>query len=214
MEPVYAILDGPVLTARGIALATAAASLLDAGIRLLQVRWKESWTRDVYEEAGRIVGLCKNAGAALVINDRADIARLLGAGVHVGQDDLRPAEVRRIAGPDCLIGYSTHNPDQFRAGLAEPVDYVALGPIYRTASKRNPDPVVGLNELARLRLISAKPVVAIGGITLDRAAEVWRAGADSVAVIGDLYPPDCTPASIRNRASEWVSAAANEYCSR
>jgi thiamine-phosphate pyrophosphorylase len=214
MQPVYAILDGRVLTARGIALAAAAAALLDGGLRLLQIRWKESWNHDVYAEAVQVADLCQRAGATLVINDRADVARLLGAGVHVGQSDLQPADVRRIAGPNCLVGYSTHNEEQFRAALSEPVDYVALGPVYGTASKDNPDPVVGLAQLARLRTVSVRPVVAIGGITLERAAEVWRAGADSIAVIGDLYPAGCTPASIRSRASEWMSTAADEHCRR
>jgi thiamine-phosphate pyrophosphorylase len=214
MHRVYAILDGPMLTARGIGLVAAAESLLDGGLRLLQIRWKQTWTADVYAEARLIAALCRGAAATLLINDRADVAKLLGTGVHLGQDDLAPSEVRSIAGADALIGYSTHNEVQFRAATGEPVDYVSLGPIFETASKQNPDPVVGLAEFARLRPIGMRPVVAIGGITLDRAVEVWRAGADSVAIIADLYPPDCTPASIRSRASEWARTAADEHCSR
>lgn len=213
MHSVYAILDGPVLGARGIALTAAAESLLDGGIRLLQIRWKDNWTAIVYDEALRIGRLCAQAGATLVINDRADVALLLDAGVHIGQDDLPPAAVRSMAGPNAYIGYSTHNETQFRAALSEPVDYIALGPIYRTASKLNPDAHVGVEELRRLRPLSAKPVVAIGGITLERAPEVWISGADSLAIIGDLYPPGCTPASIRHRAAEWARTA-YEHCNR
>jgi thiamine-phosphate pyrophosphorylase len=211
MYPVYAILDGPVLRARGVALAAAARSLLEGGIRLLQIRWKDNWTQAVYDEAIRIRDLSTDAGATLVVNDRADIAMLLNAGVHVGQDDLPPALVRNLMGTSAYIGYSTHNEQQFRAALTEPTDYVALGPIYGTASKINPDPVVGIDELKRLKTLSAKPVVAIGGITLERAPEAWSAGADSVAIIGDLYAPGCTPESIRHRASEWAKAA-HENC--
>jgi thiamine-phosphate pyrophosphorylase len=214
MEPVYAILDGPVLAARGIAPRAAAESLLEAGLRLLQIRWKENWTNAAYEEAVRVKELCDHAGATLIVNDRADIARLLGAGVHVGQDDLPPAAARVMAGTECLLGYSTHNERQFRSAQDEPVDYVALGPVYGTVSKDNPDPVVGLAEFARLCRMSVRPVVAIGGVTRDRAPDLWRAGASSVAVIGDLYPPGCTSASIRSRAFEWARVLVNEHCSR
>lgn len=214
LDPVYAILDGTVLASRGIALSTAAEALLDGGLRLLQIRWKETWTRSTYDEAVRIAAMCEKAGAKLVVNDRADIARLLQVGIHVGQDDLPPSAARTIAGSDCLLGFSTHNESQFRGGLKEPADYLALGPIYGTSSKERADPVVGISELARLRSLSDKPVVAIGGITLERALEAWHAGADSVAIIGDLYPAGCTATSIRNRASEWAGAAANEYRSR
>lgn len=224
MHPVYAILDGPVLGVRGIALADAAESLLEGGIRLLQIRWKENWTAAVYEEAQRIGRLCDETGAILVINDRADVAMLLGrarppgpprhgVGLHLGQEDLPTAAARQLA-PDLYLGRSTHNERQFREAAAEPVDYVALGPIYGTVSKPNPDPVVGTEELKRLRPLSDKPVVAIGGITLERAPETWRAGADSVAVIGDMYPPGCTPVSIRHRAGEWTKAAYEHHGNR
>lgn len=151
--------------------------------------------------------LCRQAGALFVINDRADVARLLDAGLHVGQDDLPPAEARRLIGPDAVLGLSTHNPAQFRAALMEPVDYVAFGPIFPTATKENPDPVVGLGllpELAEQARRSGRPLVAIGGITRARAHEVLAAGADSLAVISDLVPHPLTSVSLRTRIEEWL----------
>ena len=188
--------------------------MLDAGMRLLQVRHKEHWTRTVHDEARALSMMCASAGATLVVNDRADAAALLSAGVHVGQTDLTPADVRRVVGSRALVGISTHNEAQFRAALTEPVDYIALGPIFGTASKRNPDPVVGLAELQRLRGMTDMPIVAIGGITRENAPEVWSAGADSVAVIGDLYPSDATIRAIGERAAEWVKISSNAQRNR
>jgi thiamine-phosphate pyrophosphorylase len=135
------------------------------------------------------------------VNDRADIARLLGAALHLGQDDLLPSEARRIRGADTPIGYSTHNERQLLAAISQPADYLALGPIFGTASKQNPDPEVGVEELRRLRPLTDRPLVAIGGIARSNALQVIRAGADSVAVIGDLFPESGT---IRSRAREWL----------
>jgi thiamine-phosphate pyrophosphorylase len=136
-----------------------------------------------------------------IVNDRTDIALMLGAdGVHVGQDDLPPSAVRAVAGDRLLIGYSTHNADQLLAADAEPVDYLAIGPIFATVSKENPDPVVGTTGLARLHALTQKPLVAIGGITRSNAREAMEAGADSFAVISDLLNPDPQTA-----ISEWLS---------
>src|SRR5262249_6111567 len=121
--------------------------------------------------------------------------------LHLGQDDLRPAAARRVVGGDLPVGFSTHNGAQLRAAAAEPVDYVALGPMFATASKENPDPVVGLAELTRLRPLTNRPLVAIGGVTRSNARWVIDAGADSVAVIGDLFPED---GSIRKHCEEWL----------
>ncbi len=208
--PVYGIVDGDVLARRGLDLLTAAEALLEGGIHLVQLRWKGHFTRDVYAVAQKIAALCDDAGAQFVVNDRADVAVLLGAGVHVGQDDLSPADVRRVVGPNTFTGVSTHNETQFLAATREPVTYIALGPIYGTVSKERPDPVVGTSELARLRPHWSGPLVAIGGITRERAPDVWRAGADSVAVIGDLYPEHASKASVRGRAEEWMRIA-NEH---
>jgi thiamine-phosphate pyrophosphorylase len=147
--------------------------------------------------------LCREAGAELIVNDRADFALLLGAGLHLGQDDLAPRDARRLMGSGAAIGFSSHNRAQLSAAGGEPVDYVALGPVFGTASKRNPDPVVGVEEIRRCRGLVEKPLVAIGGITLENASQVWKAGADSVAVIGGLLPEPATAQSLRERMEEW-----------
>ena len=185
--------------------ADAAEAILEAGARILQFRHKSFFLRDVFEQAQRIAALCRDAGALFVINDRADIAMLLDAALHLGQDDLPPADARRIMPPGRIVGYSTHNADQLRAGDREPVDYLAIGPIFTTGSKQNPDPVVGLDRLRTLRALTQKPLVAIGGITRETALSVFEAGADSVAIIGDLYPQPRTKASLRARAEEWLA---------
>ena len=163
-------------------------AVLDAGARIVQYRNKDFFSRSAFEEAARIAELCRSAGALFVINDRADIAKLLDAALHLGQDDLAPSDARKILPPPAIIGFSTHNETQLRAGDAEPVDYLAIGPIFATGSKLNPDPVVGLDRLRSLRSLTQKPLVAIGGITRELAPKVFEAGADSVAVISDLLP--------------------------
>jgi thiamine-phosphate pyrophosphorylase len=121
------------------------------------------------------------------VNDRADIARLAGAnGLHLGQDDLSVAAAREVAENGCAIGLSTHNLPQFEAAAASDADYIAVGPIFKTSGKKNPDPVVGLDLIRAARKLTRKPIVAIGGITVERAREVMDAGADSVAVISDV----------------------------
>lgn len=204
---VYGIIDGAALVARGVPLFGAAEALLLGGIRLLQFRWKETWTQNVYAETRQIADLCRASGATFVINDRADVAALLGAGIHVGQDDLPITEVRRVASTAPLTGLSTHDEEQFGAGLEENVDYLAFGPVFSTVSKDKPFPVTGIARLEALCKASSMPVVAIGGITRERAPEIWNAGAASVAVIGDLYPADCNIAKIRERAGEWTRIA-------
>ena len=185
--------------------ADAAEAILEVGARILQFRHKGFFSRDVFDEAKRIAALCRDAGALFVINDRADIAMLLDAALHLGQDDLPPADARRIMPPGRIIGFSTHNADQLRAGDREPVDYLAIGPIFATGSKQNPDPVVGLERLRTLRALTQKPLVAIGGITRENALSAFEAGADSVAIIGDLYPQPRSKASLRARAEEWLA---------
>ena len=192
LPPFYPIVD----------TVAAAEALLDAGARILQFRHKSFFSRRVLEDAGRIAELCRTAGALFVVNDRADIARLLNAGLHLGQDDLAPADARRILPAPGIIGFSTHNQQQLRAGDSEPVDYLAIGPIFATGSKQNPDPVVGLDRLRALRRLTQKPLVAIGGITRASAPAVFEAGADSVAIIGDLYP------DVAVKAREWIALSA------
>jgi len=200
---VYPILDTESLARRAIALETAAAAFLDGGAGILQIRHKGHWSRAFFESAQTVARLCREAGATLVVNDRADFALLLGAGLHVGQDDLTPRDARRLMGPDAEIGYSSHSLAQLCAAGGEPVDYVGLGPVFATASKLNPDPVTGVEEVRRCRSLLEKPLVAIGGITQENALDVWRAGADSVAIIAGLLPDQATAHSLRERMEEW-----------
>ncbi len=199
----YPILDTESLDARGITLTAAAAAFLDGGASILQLRHKQHWSRPIFDAAGHIARLCREAGAQFVVNDRADFAMLLDAGLHVGQDDLLPRDARKLLGADAVIGFSSHNPAQLCAAGGEPVDYVALGPVFATGSKRNPDPVVGVDELRRCRALVEKPLVAIGGITTENALDVLRAGADSIAVIGGLLPASPTAQSLRQRMEQW-----------
>jgi thiamine-phosphate pyrophosphorylase len=206
----YPILDVATAQRHGYTILTVASEILDAGAKILQLRHKEFFSREMFAAIEEIRELCRQADAILVINDRADIARILAengtrVGVHLGQQDLTPSDVRkapwRAIGHELLIGFSTHNENQLRAAESEPADYLAFGPIFETSSKQNPDPVVGLAELPRLRPLVSKPVVAIGGITRANALSVLEAGANSVAVIGDLFPIE---GRIRDRVEEWL----------
>lgn len=201
LPPFYPILDTETAGRKPVDLVLTTAQILEGGAGILQLRHKGFFSREIFEKARQIAAMCREAGALFVMNDRADVARLLDAGLHVGQEDLSPSDARRVLGDGSVIGYSTHNEAQFRAATGEPADYVAFGPIFGTASKANPDPVVGLDELRRLRPLTTRPVVAIGGITTTNARSVISAGADSVAVIGDLFPED---GNIRGRVEEWI----------
>jgi len=192
---------------RGLALVETAAAMLEGGARILQIRHKGLWSGKVFEDAREVATLCRQAGAALIVNDRADIAKLLGAGLHVGQDDLSPADARALLGDGATIGYSSHHAAQLRDAAAEPVDYIALGPIFSTSSKQSPDPAVGIDELRRCRALVEKPLVGIGGITRENARAVFDAGADAVAVIADLLPASATAADVRRRIEEWRGIA-------
>ena len=164
----------------------AAQELAGAGCRFIQYRNKSGDAREMLEHAR---GLKKRFGdpVRLIMNDRADFARMADFdGVHVGQEDLSPESVRKIIGPDRILGVSTHNPEQLTEADRTTADYLAIGPVFATSSKRKPDPVVGLEGVRRARRLIRKPLVAIGGITRANAASVIEAGADSVAVISDL----------------------------
>lgn len=203
----YPILDTGLIAARNLTLPGAAEALATAGVGILQLRHKGDWTRDFYRQAQAVASICQSGGVRFFVNDRPDFALLLDAGVHVGQDDLPPSLVRNIIGSHRYLGYSTHNEAQLKAADREPADYLALGPIFSTRSKANPDPLVGTAELARLRPLTSKPLVAIGGITRENARQVWAAGADSIAVVADLYPEGCTEKTVRERAEEWTKLA-------
>jgi len=198
----------PILDADRVSAVPAAEAMLEAGARILQFRHKSFFSREAFEEASRISELCRRAGALFVVNDRADVAMLLNAALHLGQDDLAPSDARRILPSSSIIGFSTHNEQQLLAGDLEPIDYLAIGPIFATGSKQNPDPVVGLDRLRTMRPLTKIPLVAIGGITRELAPQVFKAGADAVAVIGDLIPSPCTPASLRARAEDWIAISA------
>jgi len=200
----YPILDTIALSERRCPVLETAEAWLDAGARILQYRHKDNWTQAHFDEAKRIATLCHEASVLFVINDRADFARLLGAALHIGQDDLPPVAARRVIS-DEVMGFSTHNRGQLTRGDQEPVEYLSLGPIFSTASKQHPDPLVGLDGLKELRKLTEKPLVAIGGIDMLNARSVLDAGADSVAVISALLPDGkLDRTSVRRQAQEWI----------
>ena len=183
----YAILDPSCF--RDIdELFSAAEDLAAAGVTLMQYRNKSGTARQMLEHARE---LKKRVGSRvkLIMNDRADLCLAAAFdGLHIGRDDLSPAAARSIIGPDRWLGISTHNPEQIAHAAQTDADYLAIGPVFATASKANPDPVVGLEGVRRARELTRKPLVVIGGITRANARSVIEAGADSVAVISDLLP--------------------------
>lgn len=201
LPPFYPILDTATALRRGVDPVEAARTILLGGAQILQFRHKTFYSRQAHGWLEQIAELCRASGAPLVINDRADLAVLFDAALHLGQDDLPPSAARRVTGPEMKVGFSTHNEAQLQAADREPVDYLAIGPVFGTASKENPDPHVGLAELQRLRPVTRKPLVAIGGITRANARQVIEAGTDSVAVISDLFPISGT---IEDRVREWI----------
>jgi len=167
---------------------SAAAELQKTGVQLIQYRNKKGSARQILEDASQLKTLL-GGKVRLIMNDRSDLC--LAAefdGVHVGQEDLSPEGARRVIGPDLWLGVSTHNPQQLREADASPANYVAIGPVFPTSSKEQPDPVIGLEGVRQARQWTRKPLVAIGGITRGNALEVIQAGADAVAVISDLLP--------------------------
>jgi len=180
----YVILDAALLT---VPETERAQELVAAGVRLFQYRNKGASARELFESSKKLVSLLSSQRVSFVVNDRPDVAALAGAnGVHVGQQDLGVEEARRVVGAEKLVGVSTHNLEQFERAAASSADYIAVGPIFATGTKSNPDPVVGTEFVRRVRPLTDKPIVAIGGITLQRAPEIIESGADSVAVITDI----------------------------
>ena len=168
--------------------------LIDGGAKFIQLREKYAAPHEFYESAREALQIVRRCGnAKIIINDRIDIALALHAdGVHLGQDDLPPAEARRILGEKAIIGFSTHNIEQAIEAVRLPIDYVAAGPVFATTTKENPDEIIGLDGLKRVRAaIGDFPLVAIGGINSTNMRAVFDAGADSAAIIsGLLIPPD------------------------
>jgi thiamine-phosphate pyrophosphorylase len=193
LPSLYAILDASCFS-DDAALFAFARELAAAGVTLVQYRNKQGSARQMLSHGRELRHIFASAAnpsnvppAMLIMNDRADLCLAAGFdGVHVGQDDLSPAGVRAVIGPDRWLGVSTHNVEQVRAADQTDATYIAIGPVFATASKANPDPVIGLEGVRAARVLTRKPLVAIGGITRANFREVLAAGADSVAVIGDL----------------------------
>jgi thiamine-phosphate pyrophosphorylase len=185
--------------------------LVKAGVRIIQLRAKHSSARFLFDISSTLVYRLSGQPVRIIINDRPDIARLANAaGVHVGQEDLPVTAARQICPAPQWVGISTHNLEQLHDAINTSADYIAVGPIHPTKTKENPEPVVGLDLIRAARKLTRKPLIAIGGITINSASEVFRAGADSVAVISDLQnAPD--PAQ---RAREYLTLAAQAIAAR
>ena len=180
----YVILDAALLNAP---LQDCAQGMADVGVRVLQYRNKTASARELLRASRELAPMLGTRGVMFFVNDRADVAFLAGAcGVHVGQQDLGVEQARALVGTERWVGVSTHNFEQFQRAAETSADYIAVGPVFSTTGKDHPDPVVGTELIRRVRPLTKKPIVAIGGIILERAAEVIEAGADSVAVIRDI----------------------------
>ena len=194
----YPIVDRATLDARGISVAVFAAELAAAGVELVQYRDKLGAPQEVLRGAAALAAAFAGRECQFVMNDRADLAALLRWGVHVGQGDLSPQDAQRVLGTDRVVGVSTHSEQQIlrlpltALGVAQDdysngPYYVAVGPVFATVTKADAEPVVGLEGVRRARALTSRPLVAIGGITLENARSVMDAGADSLAVIGGLF---------------------------
>jgi thiamine-phosphate pyrophosphorylase len=183
MKGLYGMVDLP---GRGVPAGRLAGWLVDGGARILQLRMKGATAAAMLAVLDELRPLCKRREIQLIVNDRLDVALAGGAdGVHLGQDDLPLAAARKIAPDGFVIGVSTHTLAQAQAAIAGGASYLGFGPCFPTATKENPDPVVGLEQLAEVCRLAA-PVVAIGGITVERAREVARAGAAAAAIISGV----------------------------
>jgi thiamine-phosphate pyrophosphorylase len=204
---VYAIVDAGSAGDRPVELAE---QLAEAGVELIQYRDKLATPRRLFETCSKLAARLRGR-ARFIVNDRADVAVLCDAGgVHVGQEDLSAEDARAICGGGRWVGVSTHSLEQLRAALETSADYIAVGPVFATATKKNPDPVVGLEFVVRARAMTQKPIVAIGGITAENAESVYRAGADSIAVIRDLM----ASGNPGERAAEYLRIAAKAHSGR
>ncbi len=198
LPKLYAIIDRTTLDERGVAVAEFATTLAAAGVGLVQYRDKSGSAQQISAQqiiaaAAEIKTAFKGRDCLLVMNDRADLAALAGwPAVHVGQGDLSVADARRVLGGQGIVGLSTHTDEQIRNADAGGADYIAIGPVFSTATKPDAEEPVGLEGVRRARALTGKPLVAIGGITRDNARSVLDAGADSVAVISGLFAPGQT----------------------
>lgn len=194
---IYAIADVEAL--HPAPLPAAVRAMAEAGIRWIQVRAKHLPGGELCRQVEACCRILEGSGARLWVDDRADVAALFPvAGLHVGQADLPPAAARRVVGDEMWIGLSTHDEGQLRAADADPeVDVIAVGPVFPTTGKASPDPVVGLDFLRRARSLTAKPLVAIGGIDAGNLAQVLASGADTAAVIGAVCRGDVRANALR-----------------
>lgn len=204
----YPILDAGILSAgpeaRRGELLRLTRRVVDAGVTILQYRNKTGSDEEILEDA-RWVRDGAGPDPTLILNDRVDLVARAGFdGAHVGQGDMAPAEARRILGPLRVLGVSTHNPKQLALADQAPVDYIAIGPVFATASKENPDPEVGLEGVRVARRLTAKPLVAIGGIGLGNVRAVIEAGAESVAVISAVFGSTVEPDGTGLRVAEFL----------
>ena len=189
MAKLQAIVDVEVAERVGWRPDDLARAYLDGGARFLQLRAKQLPAGLFLDLCDTVVRAAESYGAQVIVNDRIDLARVSGAaGAHVGQDDLPPADARLQLGPGAIVGFSTHSVSQVEAALHEPITYLAVGPVFGTSTKETGYTPVGLELVATAAKLVGDlvPIVAIGGITLERAPEVVKAGAECVAVIGDL----------------------------
>jgi len=201
----YPIVDVEALGDR--ALGPAVAALVAGGAKIVQFRAKGLADRRFLDLAAEALAAARAGGAMLIVNDRPDVAVILGAdGVHVGQNDLAPSQIRPLLPAGSLLGVSTHDVGQLEWAAGEPVDYVAIGPVFPTRTKADPDPVVGLEMVRRARALSAFPLVAIGGITEASARAVVDAGADGVAVVSALLSQADLAAAARRFAAALAGA--------
>ncbi len=184
----YVVLDAETLERLGLDLVATALELRDAGVRLFQYRDKRGDEGAVLREARRLSECLEGSGCLLILNDYADVVGPSGCGgLHVGQGDLSEDAAREILGEERILGVSTHNESQVKLAAYGRADYVAIGPVFRTGSKSDAEAVVGVEGVRRARGLTRKPLVAIGGISVERVAAVMEAGADAAAVIGAVY---------------------------
>lgn len=199
----YAIIDAVLLRTSELAFAE---MMAESGVKLIQYRNKRISSRGLFEISQQLVRFLKPRGVKYVVNDRPDVAAMVEAeAVHVGQEDLGVEEARAICGGARWVGVSTHTLEQVRRAAETSADYIAVGPIFHTETKDNSDAVVGVGFIRQARRLTEKPLVAIGGITVERAREVYRAGADSVAVARDLL---CAADPV-SRVREYLALAAD-----
>jgi thiamine-phosphate pyrophosphorylase len=196
LHGLYPILDPRVV--HRLSLVEALKEAAAGGARLFQYRDKAASGKDAYRQAEQLRRAASDAGAILVVNDRCDLALAVEAdGVHLGQDDLPVALARAVMGPDRLIGLSTHTAEQITLAIADQPDYVGFGPIFPTASKADHEPAVGVEGLQRVRVLTNLPMFAIGGISLEHAESLMRAGADGIAVMSAIWSAPDISAAVR-----------------